>query len=152
MAGRAMAAAPRDMSIGELARATGVKVPTIRFYEGIGLLPQAPRTDGNRRLYDGAARARLAFVRHARALGFDLPAIRTLIDLQDKPEADCGAADAIARAHLADVDRKIAALKALKGELEVMVAGCAKGRVADCRVIETLADHSLCATHDHPAL
>ncbi|WP_293864405.1 helix-turn-helix domain-containing protein [uncultured Alsobacter sp.] len=134
--------------IGEVARRTGVKVPTIRYYEGIGLLPAPPRTDGNRRVYDAGDLRRLAFIRHARELGFEVDAIRTLLSLQDHPDQSCAAADAIARTRLAEVDRRIARLVALKTELERMVDHCAAGRVADCRVIETLADPS----HTHGSL
>ena len=66
------------LSIGKLAKATDVKVPTIRFYEQIGLLPPPPRTDSDRRLYDDAAVRRLAFIKHARQLGFPIEAIRIL--------------------------------------------------------------------------
>lgn len=55
-------------SIGELSRRTGVKVPTIRYYEQIGLLPEAERSSGNQRLYSRKAMERLAFIRHARDL------------------------------------------------------------------------------------
>jgi DNA-binding transcriptional MerR regulator len=131
-----------SLPIGEVARRTGVKVPTIRYYEGIGLLPAPPRTVGNRRVYDDADLRRLAFIRHARELGFDVDAIRTLLSLQDRPDQPCAAADAIARARLADVDQRIAKLLALKGELQRMVEQCTAGSVSECRVIETLADRS----------
>ena len=132
----------QSFPIGEVARRTGVKVPTIRYYEGIGLLPAPPRTEGNRRVYDDADLRRLAFIRHARELGFDVEAIRTLLSLQDHPDQSCAAADAIARARLADVDQRIAKLLALKAELQRMVEHCAAGSVSECRVIETLADTS----------
>ena len=77
-----------------------------------------------------------------------MDAIRTLLSLQDHPDQSCAAADAIARTRLAEVDRRIARLVALKTELERMVDHCAAGRVADCRVIETLADPS----HTHGSL
>ena len=88
------------VSIGEASRTCGVKVPTIRYYEQIGLLPAAPRTEGNRRRFDAGDLRRLAFIRHARALGFEIDAIRTLLTLQDNPHQSCGTADAIARARL----------------------------------------------------
>lgn len=137
----------RDVSIGEAACASGVKVPTIRYYEEIGLLPAPPRSEGNRRLYGAGDLRRLAFIRHARSLGFEVEAIRALLALQDRPEQSCEAADAIARARLADVRQRIASLTALGKELERMVAGCAHGRVAECRVIEVLADHGECRFH-----
>lgn len=134
--------------IGEAARQSGVKVPTIRYYEQIGLLPAPPRTEGNRRLYVPADLRRLSFIRHARELGFEVDAIRSLLILQDNPDQSCAAADAIARSRLTEVDRRIASLMALRAELERMVTECACGRVAECRVIETLAD----GTHEHGPL
>lgn len=134
-----------DVPIGVLARKTGVKIPTIRYYEQIGLLPAPPRTKSNRRLYAADDAARLAFIRHARQLGFELSAVRTLLALQEKPEQSCGEADRIARARLAEVNDKIARLTALKAELERMAKGCARGKIAACRVIEVLTEQG----HDH---
>jgi DNA-binding transcriptional MerR regulator len=139
------------LTIGKLGEAAGVKVPTIRYYEQIGLLPEAERSAGNQRLYGRTAQERLAFIRHARDLGFTLEAIRDLLSLSDKPDQSCAAADAIAKAQLAEVESRIARLIALKAELERMVVQCAGGKIADCRVIEVLGDHALCATdHRHP--
>ena len=137
-----------DFAIGEAARQSGVKVPTIRYYEQIGLLPAASRSEGNRRLYDRRDLDRLAFIRHARELGFEVEAIRTLLSLQDDPEQSCAAADAIAKSRLVEVERRIASLNALRDELLRMVKQCASGRIGDCRVIETLADTS----HEHGRL
>lgn len=138
------------LSIGNLGKATGVKVPTIRYYEQIGLLPEPVRSEGNQRLYDTRARERLAFIRHARDLGFPLEAIRELLGLADDPDQPCAAADAIARRQLATVRARIARLQALQAELERMLAHSTCGRIGDCRVIEVLGDHQLCL-HDHPA-
>jgi DNA-binding transcriptional MerR regulator len=135
-------------TIGEAARESGVKVPTIRYYEEIGLLPAPPRTEGGRRAYGVADLRRLAFIRHARELGFEIDAIRTLLQLQDQPDQPCAAADAIARDHLITVERRIASLTALRAELQRMVEGCSHGHVASCRVIEILADHGECAHHE----
>jgi len=137
-----------DLTIGEAARASGVRVTTIRFYEERGLLPAPPRTDGGRRLYDRAAVDRLAFIHHARALGFPLDAVADLLALQDQPGQPCDAADSIARRQLAEVDRRIARLQSLRTELERMTRPHTGGTVATCRVIESLADHAHCAT-DH---
>lgn len=130
------------MAIGEAAKLAGVKVPTIRYYETVGLMPPPPRTHGNRRIYGMADVRRLGFIRRARDLGFRLDAIRRLLALAGSPEGPCGGADAIARAHLADVERKIARLVALRGELEAMVERGPHGRIAECRVIEVLADRA----------
>jgi len=136
------------LTIGKLGEAARVKVPTIRYYEEIGLLPEAGRSAGNQRLYDRAALGRLAFIRHARELGFSLGAIRDLLSLADRPDQPCEAADAIARAQLQAVQARIARLRALETELERMIDQCACGTIRDCRVIETLGDHALCA-HEH---
>lgn len=137
------------LTIGKLGAQAGVKVPTIRYYEQIGLLPEAERSAGNQRLYSRKALERLAFIRHARDLGFALEAIRDLLSLADTPDQSCAAADAIARAQLAEVESRLARLGALKAELEHMVVQCAGGRIETCRVIEVLGDHSLCATGHH---
>lgn len=129
----------RGYTIGEAARIAGVKVPTIRYYEGTGLMPPVARNAGNRRLYGAADLRRLAFIRHARELGFDVEAIRTLLSLQDDPGRSRAAADAIAKARLAEVVERIERLTALRAELESMVAQCVRGRIDACRVIETLA-------------
>ncbi|MDD2869318.1 helix-turn-helix domain-containing protein [Neomegalonema sp.] len=137
-------------TIGRLGAAAGVKVPTIRYYEKIGLLPEAPRSEGGQRIYDRKALNRLRFIRHARDLGFPLEAIRDLLELSDQPHSSCAAADGVARAQLSAVKTRILRLKALESELERMIAECAHGVIADCRVIEVLGDHSLCGHEHHP--
>jgi DNA-binding transcriptional MerR regulator len=138
----------KKITIGTASRQSGVKVPTIRYYEGIGLLGAPSRSEGNQRAYEASDISRLVFIRHARELGFEVDAIRTLLTLQDDPHQSCASADAIAKARLADVEQRIRSLMALKVELEAMVEGCGHGRVDQCRVIEVLADHGQCA-HPH---
>lgn len=137
-----------SLPIGELAKRTAVKVPTIRFYEQIGLLPQPPRTEGNQRRYGPAEVDRLNFIRHARELGFEVDDIRELLVMAAEPQASCHQADSIARNHLSEIEHRIASLQALKVELTRMIDECGHGRICDCRIIEALADHSLCKT-DH---
>lgn len=137
------------LAIGTLARKTGTKVQTIRYYEQIGLMPQPGRTEGGQRRYDGAGLDRLAFIRHARQLGFTLEAIRELLDLSDNPEKSCDDADRIARRQLQQVEQRMARLEALRTELERMIHECSGGNTANCRVLEVLRDHSECLTaHD----
>src|SRR5580693_7583058 len=128
-----------NVPIGIAATRSGVKAPTIRYYEQIGLLPKPSRTNSNRRNYNTADLRRLAFIRHARELGFEIEAIRALLTLQDNPNQSCKVADAIARARLGEVHRRIDSLTALKSELERMIAECSLGRVAERRVIGALA-------------
>ena len=132
------------MKIGELSRATGTNIETIRYYERIGLLPAPARTDANYRSYGGEHRSRLSFVRHSRDLGFTIEEIRSLLDLSDHPERDCADADRIATAHLEQVEEKIAQLSALRDELARIVGRCRGGLAGDCRVIEALGDHGQC--------
>lgn len=128
--------------IGQLAREAGCKVQTVRWYEEVGLLPNPARTEGGHRLYGRSHRERLAFIRHAREFGFGLDAIRQLLDLAAHPERPCGDAHALAVSQLAEVEAKLRRLAALRGELARLVeTGCRDGVAAECRVLETLADH-----------
>lgn len=136
-------------SIGMLSRETGIKVPTIRYYEQVGLLPEPARSAGNQRRYDRAARDRLAFIRHARDLGFPLGDIRELLDLAGHPDQPCTAADQIAARQLRTIKARIRRLTLLRDELTRMLRDCAAGQIADCRVIEVLGNHDLCR-HPHP--
>jgi DNA-binding transcriptional MerR regulator len=92
---------------------------------------------------------RLRFIRHARELGFEVDAIRQLLALSDDPHRPCHEADVIARAHLADIEHKIARLTALRTEVRRMIDQCAQGEVKDCRVIAVLADHGKCRHGRH---
>lgn len=136
-------------SIGDMARRTGVKVTTIRYYEGRGLLPEPDRTEGGQRRYDQAALERLTFIRHARELGFELDDILELASLTDRPDISCQHAHEITDHHLKTVKRRIAILADLQEELERMLARCKGGEVGHCRVIEILGDHRLCKADAH---
>jgi DNA-binding transcriptional MerR regulator len=136
-----------EISIGELSRRTGVKVPTIRYYESVALMSCPARSEGRQRRYGDSEVSRLTFIRHARELGFEIEAVRELLAMSAQPDQSCAEADRIARHHLADVDRRISQLVALRAELQRMVNECGHGRLGDCRVIETLADHGQC---EHP--
>ena len=136
------------LTIGTLARRTGTKVQTIRYYEQIGLMPEPGRSEGGQRRYAEGDLDRLAFIRHSRQLGFPLEAIRELLDLSEHPARPCAEADAIAARQLKAVERKIARLQALQSELSRMVAECHGGAASRCRVLEVLKDHSECLT-DH---
>ncbi|WP_090709293.1 MULTISPECIES: helix-turn-helix domain-containing protein [unclassified Beijerinckia] len=129
------------LAIGELGRLTSTKVETIRYYERIGLLAAPARTAGNYRAYGPVHLNRLSFIRRSRDLGFSLEQVRTLLDLSDDRDRSCQAVDAIAQEHLAEVDRKIADLSALRHELSRMIEQCRCGTVADCRIIEALSPH-----------
>jgi DNA-binding transcriptional MerR regulator len=132
------------ISIGDLSRRTGVKVPTIRYYESVALMHAPPRSEGRQRRYAEQEVSRLVFIRHARELGFEVEAIRELLAMTEKPEQSCEEADRLARRHLGAVDRRIARLVALRAELHRMLEECSHGRISHCRVIETLANPEHC--------
>lgn len=131
----------KELSIGEVARITGVKVPTIRYYENIGIIGKPARTGGGQRRYDERALDRLSFVAHAREMGFALKAIRSLLDLAEHPANPCDGAHRIARERLAEIETRIARLQKLRGELVAMLGGHKSGKIGDCRIIEVLSDH-----------
>lgn len=141
----------QSLSIGELGRRTRCKVQTIRWYEEVGLLPVPARTEGGHRVYGSAHLERLDFIRHAREFGFTLDAVRTLLALSDHPERPCEEVHALASSQLAAVKDKLRRLDTLRAELARMTDACRGGAAGDCRILETLADHSHghCASPDH---
>ncbi|WP_281559748.1 helix-turn-helix domain-containing protein [Thalassomonas sp. RHCl1] len=130
--------------IGEMARRTGVKVPTIRYYEKIALISPPQRSDGNQRLYRQQDLERLSFIRHARELGFPLEDIRALIELSATGSSTCSEIHDIALAQLEAVTRRISKLQKLQQELERITAVSDQGKAKQCQVIQALADHTLC--------
>ncbi|ARS26969.1 MerR family transcriptional regulator [Sphingomonas sp. KC8] len=126
-------------TIGNLAKATDTKVETIRYYERIGLLAAPERTGSNYRAYGAEALARLSFIRRARDLGFSIDQVRALLDLAGDKQRDCGSVDTLASEHLAEVDRKLADLNALRRELSALIISCNGGTVSECRILEALA-------------
>ena len=132
-------------SIGALSRRTGVKVPTIRYYEQTGLLAPPERTEGNQRRYSEPEAERLGFIKHARDLGFSIDAIRDLIDLSGHPETPCAQASKIAKEQLGQVRERIKKLKRLEVELHRISTGCDDASTGDCYVLKALSDHRLCA-------
>jgi len=131
------------ISIGVLAQQTGCTVPTIRYYEEIGLLPAGPRTEAGRRLYGAPAVKRLTFIRRCRDFGFSIEQVRELVGLVDEPERPCVEVRDIASGHLAEVRNKLAELQALEASLSAFVVSCdracAGGPSVDCTILEDLA-------------
>jgi DNA-binding transcriptional MerR regulator len=128
-----------DVGIGRLAELTGVKVPTIRFYELNGLVPPPRRSKGGQRRYDERAVHRLHFIRHARDLGFSVEDIRQLLTLSEHPAKSCDTADEIAHHHLRQVEEKIVRLKRIRSELKRMIEACVGGSIANCRILESIS-------------
>ncbi|TJZ76215.1 MerR family transcriptional regulator [Chitiniphilus eburneus] len=134
-------------TIGTLGKAAGVNLETVRYYERIGLLPPAPRSEGGYRRYDGVAVKRLRFIRRGRELGFGIDEIRTLLQLADHPQQPCDAADHLAQQHLAEVEAKIADLLAMRDVLARLV-GCHSTSAEHCRLLETLEQRDCCVGRD----
>lgn len=132
-------------SIGELSKRTKVKVPTIRYYETVGLLAPPERTEGNQRRYGSDGLERLSFIKHARELGFSVEAISSLIELQNHPDRSCLEATEIAASQLSEVRAKLKRLRTLEKELARITKGCDDDSVSgDCYVLASLANHELC--------
>ncbi|WDE12394.1 MerR family transcriptional regulator [Thalassomonas haliotis] len=130
--------------IGEMARRSGVKVPTIRYYEKIALLESPRRSQGNQRLYRQQNLERLSFIRHARELGFPLEDIRALIDLTFADSAPCRQIHDIALAQLQAVSQRITKLQKLQQELKRITTVSDQGQARQCQLIQALAEHNLC--------
>jgi Cu(I)-responsive transcriptional regulator len=130
----------KPLKIGGLAKETGTKVVTIRYYEKIGLLPLPNRDAGNYRTYGNAHLDRLRFIRRCRTLGFSLEQVRELLTLASDAGRPCDEVDRITSDHLAEVEAKIADLKKLAEELRRISVSCrGGGTVANCRIIEAIA-------------
>ena len=111
------------MRIGILAERTGTSVPTIRYYEEIGLLRQAARR-GGQRIYDHEDAHRLSFIRRCRDFDFSIPEIRALLSLMQNG-TPCGEARKLAEGHLDELRKKLAELQALERTIASLVTACA---------------------------
>jgi DNA-binding transcriptional MerR regulator len=136
----------QNFPIGELSARSGVKVPTIRYYESIGLIDPPARTEGNQRRYDRTALDRLRFIAHARSMGFPMGSVKAMLRISRHRQAPCADLDHLVRGRLSEVDERIARLTRLRGELSAMLESHHHGTVADCRIVEVLSDPDECAT------
>lgn len=131
------------MKIGELALAAQTQVETIRYYEREGLLPPAPRSEGNYRIYGPEHVERLAFVRHCRSLDMTLDEIRMLLRFKDEPQAECGEVNALLDAHIGHVATRIRELRHLEKQLKALRLLCAGVRDAEhCGILNELVQAS----------
>lgn len=132
----------RVLTIGALAKAAGVTTPTIRYYEEIGLLPQADRSASGQRSYGEGDIARVTFIRRCRDFGFSIDQVRVLAGLSISADKDCRAVRDMAHTHLEEVRAKLADLKALETSLETFAEQCdticAGGPGRDCVVFASM--------------
>ena len=126
-------------NIGDAAKASGVSAKMIRHYESIGLIGTAQRTDAGYRRYSEQDVQVLQFIHRSRALGFSLEQIKTLLTLwQDKHRASKDVR-AMAREHIAELDRKIAEMQAMRRTLEQLARACHGDDRPDCPILDDLS-------------
>jgi Cu(I)-responsive transcriptional regulator len=126
------------MNIGQAAEASGLPAKTIRYYEEIGLV-RPERRGNNYRDYSESAIHSLRFLARARALGFSIDECRRLLSLYEDRERASADVRELAKAHIADIDRKVAELKAMRGTLSKLVEACHGDNRPDCPILEDLA-------------
>jgi Cu(I)-responsive transcriptional regulator len=127
------------MNIGQASAASGVSVKMVRYYEQIGLLPATRRTEAGYRVYEQSAVHRLRFIRRARDLGFSMAEIEQLLALWGDDRRASADVKAVAMAHVADLERKIAEMTEMKRTLEHLAAHCHGDHRPHCPILEDLA-------------
>jgi len=130
-----------QLNIGDAARASGVTAKMIRHYESIGLVKAPRRTEGGYRLYGEQDVRVLQFIHRGRALGFSLDQIRDLLALWEDKHRASADVRAMALAHIAELDRKIADMAAMRRTLESLAASCHGDDRSDCPILDDLATH-----------
>ncbi len=128
-----------SLTIGRLARAVGVNLETVRYYERRGLLLKPPRSRSGYRLFPAEAKRRLRFIRRAQELGFSLGEIRELLSLRVAPTAKSADVRRRAQAKITDIEAKIRSLQSMKKALRELTQTCSGcGPVRDCPILESL--------------
>ena len=128
-----------QMNIVEASAASGVSAKMIRYYESVGLIPEAPRTEAGYRIYEGNEVHTLRFIRRARDLGFSVKDISQLLALwQDRNRASADV-KAFALQHIDELNTKIAELEAMVKTLEHLASNCQGNNRPDCPILDGLA-------------
>lgn len=131
------------LTIGKVAKAAGLGVETVRFYERQGLIAEPARSDSGYRQYGPETIRRLQFIVRAKALGFTLQEIGDLLDLQATPGAGCADVQARAEAKIADIEERITQLDAMKRALGELVVQCrGEGPLSDCPILDALDEEA----------
>ncbi|AGZ37199.1 Cu(I)-responsive transcriptional regulator [Pseudomonas sp. SWI6] len=132
------------MNIGQAARRSGLSTKMIRYYESIGLLKPATRSDSGYRLYHQDDLHRLAFIKRSRDLGFSLDEVAKLLTLwQDRQRASADV-KALAMQHIDELNRRIEELVSLRDTLDELVAHCQGDDRPDCPILKDLANGGAC--------
>ncbi len=129
-----------SFTIGQAARAAGVGVETIRFYERKNLIVQPPKpASGGYRNYGDDIVRRIRFIRQAQELGFSLKEVGDLLNLRADPDSDCADVQRRARQKLAEVERKVAQLQQIGAALAEVIAACpSRGGLDGCSIIAVI--------------
>ena len=128
------------MNIGEAAKASGVSAKMIRYYEDIGLVPAAARSESGYRAYAGNDVHRLRFIRRARDLGFSVAEIKELLGLWNDRARQSADVKRLAKSHIAELESRIGKLRAMADSLQELIACCAGDERPDCPILATLED------------
>ena len=133
----------KNLTVGQLAKSTGINIETVRYYERISMMPKPTRKESGYRLYSEEDIARLKFILHAKELGFALREIRELLELRVDPETTCEEVRHQAEMKIADIENKITDLIRIKNALEKLAAACQeKGPTGDCPILEALEEEN----------
>jgi len=125
-----------SMTVSKLAKAAGVNLETVRFYERKRLLPKPERTGGGHRLYDQADVERLRFIQRAKFVGFTLKEIEVLARLREEdPAASCEDAMELARRKVAEIDAKLRDLREMRTALTSFIETCPERDLGHCEVM-----------------
>ena len=127
------------MNIGTLAQRSGVPAKTVRYYESIGLIPRARRSEGNYRVYDERDLANLRFIHRARDLGFAVADVAKLLALWHDQRRPSAKVRELALAHIDDIDRKLAELQSIRRTLAHLAHCCRGDERPDCPILDDLA-------------
>ena len=129
------------MKIGEAARASGVSAKTIRYYESIGLIPRASRSESGYRSFVQMDIDTLRFVQRARSLGFSVKDVARLLDLWRDRSRVSSAVKTLATEQLGEIDRKIDELRSMRDTLEYLAEQCHGDQRPDCPILDGIAGY-----------
>jgi MerR family transcriptional regulator, copper efflux regulator len=134
---------PETLTIGQLAKESGVNLETVRFYERRGLLPKPNRSASGYRLFPRRYVGRIRFIKHAQALGFSLKEIQELLALRVAAGVTCAKVRSRAEDKISDIERRIRDLKTMKTALLKLATSCSgRGPVTECPILEALEGES----------
>jgi MerR family transcriptional regulator, copper efflux regulator len=140
---------PAGLQIGDAAARSGVSAKMIRYYESVGLIRPAARSAGNYRTYDGADIDALRFIARARELGFNMDQIAQLLRLWLEPSRSSAKVKPVALDHIADLDRRIAALRRMRVALKHLTDYCPGDEKPGCPILDGIAGGKAGRAHHH---